>query len=338
MTVFLAASPRLVRPARAAHTRFCTGLALVSLLLIFPVSIFAQDDSDIEVVRVRTDLVTVPAFVTDGKGRRVRNLAAADFELRDNNQAVKIEYFAAGTERVALLFALDASGSTREIISQQRETALALFSRFGRASQVAVVRFAEEMELAAQFSGSSSDALKAFELPALRNRRTAIFDAVANSLRVFDARRANATERRIVILISDGLDTISRTRPREVIAAARERGVSIYAIQIPLYALRDGRLAPRPAAKGFRELAEETGGRYFMAGDARAALAAQPAYDLAPIFQAIEEDLQGQYVLGYYQGDATQASGSHRLTLKLISKDKGKLRVRLLRDGYNLKQ
>ncbi|MBV9957756.1 MAG: VWA domain-containing protein [Acidobacteria bacterium] len=329
MTIFTAAPPRLVRPARAA---------LISFLLLFPISLFAQDDSDIEVVRVRTDLVTVPAFVTDGRGRRVKDLAAADFELRDNNQAVRIEYFAAGTERVALLFALDASGSTREIISQQRETALALFSRFGRASQVAVVRFDEESELAAQFSGSSDAALKAFELPPLRNRRTAIFDAVADSLRAFAARRADATERRIIILISDGLDTVSRARPREVITAARELGVSIYAIQIPLYAPQDGRLEPRPAAKGFRELAEETGGRYFMAGDRRAALAAQSAYDLAPIFQAIEEDLQGQYVLGYYQGEATQAGGSHRLTLKLISKDKSRLRVRLLREAYNIKQ
>jgi Ca-activated chloride channel family protein len=327
------------KPSRFARAHFPIRLSLIFLFLIFHANARAQDDSDIEVVRVRTDLVTVPAFVTDGKGRRIQNLTAADFELRDDGRAVKIEYFAAGTERVALVFALDASGSTQEIISQQRETALALFSRFGRASEVAVVRFAEQAELTAPFSGASTDALKAFELPALRNHRTAIFDAAASSIKAFETRRADPTERRIVILISDGLDTVSRARPREVINLARERGVSIYAIQIPLFAPRDGRLAPRPATKGFRELAEETGGRYFMAGDAKAALAAQPSYDLAPIFQAIEEDLQGQYVLGYYQGEETQATGrSHRLALNLTSKDKRKLRVKLLRDAYNLKQ
>jgi VWFA-related protein len=327
------------QPSRFARTHFSIRLSLIFLFLVFHANAHAQDDSDIETVRVRTDLVTVPAFVTDGKSRRIQNLTAADFELRDDGRAVKIEYFAAGTERVALVFALDASGSTQEIISQQRETALALFSRFGRASEVAVVRFAEQAELTAPFSGASTDALKAFALPALRNHRTAIFDAAASSIKAFETRRTDPTERRIVILISDGLDTVSRARPREVINFARERGVSIYAIQIPLYAPRDGRLAPRPATKGFRELAEETGGRYFMAGDAKAALAAEPSYDLAPIFQAIEEDLQGQYVLGYYQGEEAQATGrAHRLALSLTSKDKRKLRVRLLREEYNLKQ
>jgi Ca-activated chloride channel family protein len=200
------------------------------------------------------------------------------------------------------------------------------------------MRFAEASELTAPFSGASTGAIKAFELPALRNQRTAIFDAVEKSIRAFDTRRADVAERRIIILISDGLDTVSRARPRNVIDMAKQRGVSIYAIQIPLYAPRDGRLAPRPAAKGFRELAEETGGRYFLAGDAKSALAVQPAYDLAPIFQAIEEDLQGQYVLGYYQGEEAQAGRAHRIALNLISNNKRKLRVRLLRDEYISRQ
>ncbi|MBV9211736.1 MAG: VWA domain-containing protein [Acidobacteria bacterium] len=340
MILSFEALKRSHKPSRFARAHLFLSLSLIFLFSVLHTSLRAQDDSDIETVRVRTDLVTVPAFVTDARGRRVQNLTAADFELRDDGRAVKIEYFAAGTERVALVFALDASGSAQQIISQQRETALALFSRFGRASEVAVLRFAEQAELAAPFSGAPSDALKAFELPALRNHRTAIFDAAASSIKTFETRRADATERRIVILISDGLDTVSRARPRDVINAARQSGVSFYVIQIPLYAPRGGRLAPRPASKGFRELAEETGGRYFMAGDARAALAAQPSYDLAPIFQAIEEDLQGQYLLGYYQGEETpQGAGrSHRLSLSLTSKDKRKLRVRLLREAYNLNQ
>jgi VWFA-related protein len=338
MTLFFEALNRQAGTSRAARTLFSHSLSLIFLFSALNAVVNAQDDSEIEVVRVRTDLITVPAFVTDAKGRRVRNLTSADFELRDDGQAVKIEYFAAGTEHVALLFALDASGSTQETINQQRATALALFSRFGQSSQVAVLRFAEGSELTAPFSGASTDALKAFELPALRNQRTAIFDAVESSIRAFDTRRADHAERRIVILISDGLDTVSKARPRNVIALAKQRGVSIYAVQVPLYWPREGRLVPRPAAKGFRELAEETGGRYFIAGDAKSALAARPAYDLAPIFQAIEEDLQGQYVLGYYQGEETRAGRAHRLTLNLIPKDKRKLRVRLLRDEYNLEQ
>jgi Ca-activated chloride channel family protein len=319
--------------ARLPLIYFC----LVFLILICQVNTRAQEDSDLEVVRVRTDLITVPAFVTDARGRRVSDLTVADFVLLDEGRAVKIEYFAAGAERVALLFALDSSGSAREIIEQQRETALALFSRFGRGSEVAVLRFAEKAVTAAAFSTSEDNALKAFALPALTNRRTAIFDAAFDGVKAFDSRRAQVAERRIIILISDGLDTVSVTRPRKVIEAARESGVSIYTIQLPLYAPRNGKLAPRPATKGFREMAEQTGGRYFLAGDAKSALALRPEFDLTQIFQAIEEDLRGQYVLGYYPEDAARDNRLHRLKLNLTTKDKQKLRAHLLRDSYTLK-
>jgi Ca-activated chloride channel family protein len=309
-------------------------LSLVFILLAPHVNICAQDDTDSDVVRVRTDLVTAPVFVTENHGRRVMSLVAADFELRDNGRAVKIEYFSAGTERVALVFVLDASGSSRDIISRQREVALALLSRFGNGSEVAVVRFAEKAEIVAPFFSGVGDASRAFELPALENHRTAIFDAIGDAIRVFDARRAGVGERRIIVLISDGLDTASTTRPSDVIDAAIDRGVSVYSIQIPLFAPRDGRLRPRPASKGFREVAEKSGGRFYLAGDAKSAFADQTSFDLSPIFQAIEDDLHGQYLLGYYPEAETQDGSFHRIVVNLTSKEKRKLRVHSLRKGY----
>jgi Ca-activated chloride channel family protein len=308
-------------------------ISFVIILLAFQSNICAQEDPD-EIVRVRTDLVTVPVYVTDGQRRRVMDLKQSDFEVRDNGRVVKIDYFVAGTERVALVFLLDASGSTREVIRQQRDVALALLSRFGKGSEVAVIRFAETAKTVAPFSVDLTDASGAFELPALVNHRTAIFEAAASAVRVFDKRRSDVGERRIIVLISDGLDTMSTTQPREVIGAANERGISIYSIQIPLYTPVDGGLRPRSASKGFRDLAEKTGGRFFLGGDAKSALAAQATYDFSPIFRAIEDDLLGQYVLGYYRDTETQDCSFHRIDVKLISRDKRKLRVRSLREGY----
>jgi Ca-activated chloride channel family protein len=296
----------------------------------------AQDEADI--VRVRTDLVTVPIFVADRSGQRVFGLTRDDFAAQADGRNLKLEYFAAGTEHVALAFALDASGSAREIIRRQSEAALALFSRFGPQSRVAVWRFGARPELITDFTTEVSLARQGFGLTINAGERTAIFDAAAAAVRAFAKQSSDPAERRILILISDGLDTASQTKPQAVIDEARERAVSLYVIHLPLYAPRDGRLQPRPAARGFRALAEATGGRYFMVGDALDALDPRATVDLGPIFKAIEEDLRGQYVLGFYPDDASRDGRFHRLSISLNARRKSQLRVRQLREGYLLKQ
>ena len=315
-------------------------LATLFLLIIGPLTLHAQESvgpTQDEVLRVRTDLVVVPVIVKDAREHRVHGLFQTDFAVRDNGREMRVEYFAAGTERVALAFALDASGSVRETLARQRETALSLFSRFGQESRVAVLQFSEGAQFVVPFTTDADKARAGFDFPSERNHRTAIFDAAAAALRAFDARASASLERRIIILISDGLDTISRTSALEVINEARTRGVSFYVIHLPLFTPHDGKLAPRPPAKGFRALAEQTGGRYFMVGDAKSALDPRAADDLAPVFQAIEDDLKGQYVVGYYPDAATRAELNHRIQINLTSRDKRKLHVQTLREEYQLK-
>ena len=289
-----------------------------------------------EVVRVRTDLVTVPLIVTNSRGRRIPNLRTDDFVLADDKRAAKIDYFASGTERVAMLFALDASGSARETIAQQREAALALFSRFGRGSRVAVLQFADFVRLSVPFTTDSVAAQASFTIDAKASSGTAIFDGAATSVRSFDGSGGFSMERRIVVLISDGLDTLSSTKYADVIAAARARGVSFYVIHFSLFTPRDGRLEPRAPSKGFRELADQTGGRYFSIGDAKSSLDPRAHYDLAPVFKAIEDDLRGQYVLGFYPGTAGRDGQTHTVAVNLANRNR-KLRVNQLRTTYNLK-
>lgn len=214
------------------------------------------------------------------------------------------------------MFALDESGSLREIIAQQREAALALFGRFGEKSRVAVLRFSDRPTFVAEFGRDMEAARTAFSFPAKPNQRTAIFDAAAAAVRSFDSLPRVRSERHIVILISDGLDNASSTKADSVIAAALNKRVSFYVIHLPLFAPRDGRLAIRAPAKGFRELAEKTGGKFFVAGDAQSALASSPV-NLTPVFQAVEDDLRGQYLVGFYIGEAANDGRKHRFSLSL---------------------
>jgi VWFA-related protein len=292
---------------------------LIALLLLGSqtATAVAQDAGDEDdVVRVNTELLLFPIRIRNKKGQAVPGLTEADLTLKDQDQATAGIYFSPGADRVALLFALDQSGSLREIIAQQQDAVLSLFSRFSDRSSIAVLRFADTSNLATPFTKETAAAREAFIFTAQRDRRTAIFDAAMKSVQAFDTLPLVRGERRIVILISDGLDNSSRTSADGVIKTALEKRVSFYVIHLPLFEPRDGRLEVRRPTKGFRELAEKTGGKYFLFGDAKSAL--QPhANDLTPIFNAIEEDLKSQYLLGFYIADTARDNRKHVWSVSL---------------------
>ena len=314
--------------------RLVTAVILVILATASSLNTATAQEPD-DVVRIRTDLVTVPLIVTDSRGHRIPNLKREDFVLTDLDTTAKIDYFASGTDRVALLFALDASGSEREIFAAQRQAALALFLRFGPGSRVAVLHFADYVRLSVPFTTDSGAAQGAFNSEASASSGTAIFDGAAASVRSFDGSGGFSMERRIVLLMSDGLDTLSSTKYAEVVTAARDRGVSFYVIHFQLFTPGGGRLVPRPSSKGFRELADQTGGRYFKIGDAKSALDPHAHYDLAPVFAAIDNDLRGQYVLGFYPLETSRDGQAHPVAIGLANR-KSKLRIRQVKTTYRL--
>lgn len=282
-----------------------------------PTTVFAQQTPDDEdVVRVNTDLLLFPVRVRDKKKQAVAGLTEQDLLLKDQDQVTTGMYFSPGADRVALLFALDQSGSLRQIISQQQEAALALFSRFGERSSVGILRFSDTASLVAPFTNDAAAARAAFRFAAAPNQQTAIFDATAKAVLAFDDLPKVRAERRIVVLISDGLDTRSRTSADSVIDAAWQRRVSFYVIHLPLFEPRDGRLEVRRPSKGFKELAEKTGGKYFLVGDAKSALMPREN-DLTPIFQAIEEDLKSQYLLGFYISESSRDNRKHVFSVSM---------------------
>jgi Ca-activated chloride channel homolog len=308
-----------------SFAQFCLRLLWIIVALVaFPlIHLYAQQSTnEDEVVKVSTDLLVFPIRVRDKRGPAATTLTERDLLLKDDDHVTSRLYLYPGADRVALVFALDQSGSLREIVSQQREAALALFGRFGERSRVAVIRFAERPSLVAPFGRDTSAAQDAFKFPVRANEHTAIFDAAAAAVDAFDTLPRVRSERRIVVLISDGLDNASRMKADPIIRTAVQKQVSFYVIHFPLFEPRDGHLAVRSPAKGFRELAEKTGGKYFLVGNASSALVSQPSkttIDLTPIFRAIEEDLKSQYLLGFYASDGSRDDRNHRITVSLPS-------------------
>ncbi|MBA3320710.1 MAG: VWA domain-containing protein [Pyrinomonadaceae bacterium] len=324
-------------PSRRALSKQIAQLFLLSSLACAIVHGQTNQELEGEVVRVRTDLVTVPVSVTDARGQRVAGLSQSDFKIFDAGRAVNINYFAASVSRVALIFAADTSGSTHETISRQQDAALALYTRFGAESRVGLITFADRPVLVLPLTDQVGQARAAFNFSSQSNRRTAVFDAALSAVRAFNNNgRSHLAERRIVVLLSDGLDTASQTRAAVVVEEARRNNISFYVVHLPLYTPDQGRLVIRKPAKGFRELAAQTGGRYFLLGDMKDALNPRARPDLSPIFEAIAADLHTQYQIGYYLDEATRGTGEHRIEVKLISPVHRKLRVQNLLEGYKL--
>ncbi len=302
----------------ASLSVFASIVSIIVFCAAWPPPVAAQatpQAEDDEVLRVSTNLIVFPARVRDKKGLRPTGLTEGDLRLKDPDRATTSLYFAAGVDRVAMIFALDESGSLRDIINEQKDAALQLYERFGNRSSIAVLHFAETQQIAASFARDSAEARSAFEVSARSNQHTAIFDAAAKAVEMFASLPRVRSERRIVILISDGLDNLSKTKPGTVIDAAREKSVSFYVIHLPLFAPRDGRLAVRSPAEGFRGLAEKTGGKYFIATDSP--LAPRGKIDLAAIFRAIEDDLRSQYLIGFYVAEKAHDGKPHKLSLSI---------------------
>ena len=318
-------------PLRANSSLF---LLLLLLLCLSP--LYAQTNppadqvGDDDIVRVSTDLLIFPIRVKDSKGQAVAGLTEKDLRIDDKDRAISSLYLVEGVDRVALVFALDQSGSVKDVITDQRDAALALFDRFNERSSVAVLQFAEAPKIVVPFDKDASAAVKGFMFHSGRDQRTAIFDAAAKAVETFLTLPRVRSERRIVILISDGLDTASSIKANTVISEALRKRVSFYVIHLPLFEPRDGRLAIRTPSSGFRDLAEKTGGKYFVARSAREALSPS-RIDLAPIFHAIEEDLKSQYLLGVYVSESAKDQRKHNFTITFMPEG---IKYALPSDGY----
>src|SRR2546423_655923 len=169
----------------------CLLIGSIMLVGIFaPARVTAQTEpsraDDEEILRVNTDLILFPARIRDQRGQRPNGLTDHDLSLADPDHVTTSLYLSAGVDRIAMVFALDESGSLRDIINEQRDAALGLYQHFGSKSSLAVIHFAETPDIVASFTRDISAASAAFSLAVRHNQHTAIFDAAAKALTMFD--------------------------------------------------------------------------------------------------------------------------------------------------------
>jgi len=268
-------------------------------------------------IRAEVSLVNIVFNAVDKRGRPVEGLRPEDFEIRENGQPQKIEYFSAlgtGTEiplTIALL--IDTSGSVRDKLEFEKATAAEFLKQILSPNKdlALIIQFDSDVNLVQDFTQRQEDLLEA--LDSLRaGNNTSLYDAVYLAS---EEKLRHEVGRRVIVVITDGADTSSRVRKEEAIEAAQKADVLIYGIGVR----SQGQQYDFGVLKKF---AEETGGSFF---SPRARFA-----EIQEAFQAIGEQIKGQYSLAYNPTDKTKDGSYRRIDIRC--KVKG-VRIRA-RKGY----
>jgi Ca-activated chloride channel family protein len=216
----------------------------------------------------------------DHHGRPLLNLCAPQIRVLDNGVAAPVTSFQANTTlpmRIALL--LDASASMRPGFEAERQAALAFLNRMRPScgGQVFSLAFAARPLPVAPNLPAGMDPIATQQV----GGQTALFDALIAASR----RLATPTPARpVLLLLSDGEDTYSRSTLAEAIAALQQAQVAVYSVSV-----HSSRLE-YPGDRVLRQIAAATGGRAFF----------PPNYGrMSAIFAEMENELRGQYVVGF---------------------------------------
>jgi Ca-activated chloride channel family protein len=301
-------------------------LTLVASLLCAGGS-FAQDSqASAPVIRVDTRLVNVPVNVADEHGVAVPGLTQDDFVVKEDGRSQRIAIFEReASTPLSIVMAVDTSGSVFSQFKTEREAA----KRFAEQ----ILRPEDEMDLIA-FSYDSDEVVPYTNDPRriddglkrlVKGDDTALYDAVYVASERLTEAKADATRRRVMVLVTDGGDNTTKREIgyQKAIAEAQRAGAAIYPIIIVPIMADAGRNVGGEHA--LIQMAEDTGGKYFYVTEKD---------DLKTAFAHLSDDLRTQYLLGYYAPKRGTDASLRRINVSLKDPAKASAYALRSRTGY----
>jgi len=279
----------------------------------------SKDNSSEEVdpsdtVRVSSNLVPIPASVVDSKGFAIIGLNLEDFELRVDGQVKPISDMTRAETSVRLAMLFDNSGSLDMAREFEKQAAMHFFRKVMRPSDEAAIYSVENESYLAQPLTSDvvrlERTIESFGKP---EGSTSLFDAIIDAA----AYLRPYTGRRVLVIVSDGVETTSRNDFETTVQRVLADDCQIFIVQTGLY---DGaNLRALAAERRMEQLAGQTGGAVYIP---------KTTNELDLAFQQIAADLAHQYVLSYYPGDERRDGRFHVIDLRVRSRKDVRVRAR----------
>jgi Ca-activated chloride channel homolog len=246
-------------------------------------------------------VVSIFATVTDRDNRLVPDLTREDFEILDNDQPQPIALFENEARPISVVLMLDTSYSMTGHLKLLKEAGEQFLLRLLPGDKAKVGAFNDKIEVGGHFTDDRDELIS--ELRGLDyGNATRLYDAAALSMDEL----TGIEGRRVLVLLSDGEDTSSRTGFRTVMDRARNEEVMIYAIGLSTEYFDGVRMVRSKPDSALRRLAEETGGGYFEL---------KKTSELASTFTRVAQELHSQYVLAFVASRLDNRL--HKLTVRL---------------------
>ncbi|PYS22860.1 MAG: hypothetical protein DMF72_11685 [Acidobacteria bacterium] len=300
-----------------------------------------------DVVRVETNLTNIFFTASDKQKHFVSTLAKEDVRLLEDGVPQQIFTFQPNSDLpLSMAVLIDCSGSEERTLPEEKAAARAFLEAVLRADkdEAAIVSFTGEVTLEQGLTGNIGRLRRAIDdvrfvppsgyiggnvvlggTPPISGTQqtlagsTAIWDAIWATSNELLSGAAEHT-RRAIILLTDGVDTISQVRMQEAINRALKADALIYAIGIGdryQFGIDDGAL---------KKVTENTGGRAFFPRNER---------ELNEAFAQIQRDLRERYLIAYSSSNKMRDGSYRRITIEITNPEVRKENLKLnYRPGY----
>jgi VWFA-related protein len=251
------------------------------------------------VFRGGVEMVNLSVMVTDKNGRNVNGLKKEDFRVWEDKNQQEIVNFRTFKDPLAeptgLGLVVDVSGSMSpdKLNTMRISVEELLRSGLKKEDELYYVEFAADTRLVVPWTKDRNSVMTAIRRIKTREQ-TAVYDAIMNALPVS---AAGKHKKQVILVITDGEDTSSKTPREKVAAAARASDVIIYALVLDGEEALGQRANPRlrQAAGELSAVTDPTGGR---------TVYAQGYQQFEDAMAQLGKEFTQHYELGFVRGSA----------------------------------
>lgn len=261
-----------------------------------------RDQAD-STFKVNVKLVNVFVTVTDPQGAPIANLTKDNFDLQEDGEQQKIAVFSKESGLpLSIVLDIDTSLSTRKDLPFE----LASARRFAHAilrpvDALSLYGFNEIVTEVAPFTPDLRTIDRGIDRLQL-GAATALYDALYLGAEALELRQG----RKVVVVITDGGDTMSKVTYKDAVREAQQAEAIVYSIIVVPIESSAGR--DTGGEHALIQLSEDTGGKYFYA---------MSTSQLDEAFQKISDELRTQYLLAYYPSQQISDSEFRRIQVSV---------------------